>query len=214
MKRLYVICLIFLTLSGVTHAATLTDTALIDPLTQSYSAQTLTGSGLIDLGNSLTINALTSPGASPGSLTIATTDLTLGPNSTLIVDIWGTLPVTQHDQLNFIGEGVFNLNGAELQLNFQIDANTFFSPADGDTFDIITYLHSPPINNLIYNNSPLIDDGSIYNININGSAQQFAYIDNNNAITLQFNNPATIPTPATSLITAIGLCLLGTQRRR
>lgn len=74
-----------------------------------------------------------SPGNSPAIVNFAG-NLTLGPSSTLIMEIGGTTPGTQHDQLN-VG-GTFTVNGT-----LQIVLINGFIPTVGNTFDLFNAAH-------------------------------------------------------------------------
>ena len=91
---------------------------------------TFGGSGTVD--DMLTINGGThAPGASPGVMTV-TSNYMLNANGTLQIEIFGTTPGTQYDQLKVTGaSSVVSLAGA-LQV---ITTNTL---AVGTTFGIIT----------------------------------------------------------------------------
>lgn len=160
---------------------TLSVDGTLDVNGQAASANTVTGDGLINNGDTLIVNTLLSPGV----LEIATDNLSLGASSDLQIDLWGVGSGGVYDQLQHSGTGALDLGGANLALNFEVDSNAFFIPQDGDVFDIITY--GGAINNaLIYNGQTLVDDGTAYDVTVNGEELQFKYIDANNIISLEF----------------------------
>jgi hypothetical protein len=74
-----------------------------------------------------------SPGNSPAIVNFGG-NLSLGPSSTLIMEIGGTTPGTQHDQLNV--SGTFTANGT-----LQIVLINGFVPSVGNTFDLFNAAH-------------------------------------------------------------------------
>lgn len=99
------------------------------PLTVNITGGSLVGNGTIT-GN-VTSSATIAPGFSAGAITIAG-NLTLNAASLVTIDISGTTPATQHDQLVVTGNAA--LNGT-LTANF-IGG---FTPADDDTFDVVVW---------------------------------------------------------------------------
>jgi hypothetical protein len=82
-----------------------------------------TGTGTVNFEGDL------SPGSSPATVTFAG-DVTLGADSVLKIELGGTLPGTQYDQLNVAGD--LKLDG-RLEVSF-ING---FTPAAGQTFDFL-----------------------------------------------------------------------------
>ena len=73
-------------------------------------------------------NGTFSPGLSPAIVPL--NNVNFGPNSTLLMEIGGLIPGSQHDQID-IG-GVFGLNGL-----LDVDLINGFNPALGNTFNIL-----------------------------------------------------------------------------
>ena len=93
------------------------------------SGDSLVGSGT--LSANLTNSGTVSPGNSPGTITIDG-DYTQEASGTLAIEIGGTTPDTEHDQLVVTGAATL---GGTLDVTL-IDE---FSPQVGDTFTIMTY---------------------------------------------------------------------------
>lgn len=93
------------------------------------SGLNFTGSGTIEanLINSGTV----SPGSSPGTITV-TGDYTQQSDGTLAIELGGTTPDTEHDQLAV--SGAVTLGGA-----LNVTLINEFSPELGDSFTIMTY---------------------------------------------------------------------------
>ena len=89
---------------------------------------TLKGGGTI-VGNVNNQTGVVSPGASPGILTI-TGNYTQSPTGTLNVEIAGTTPGTQYDQL--IVSGTATLDG-----NLSVSLLSGFIPSAGNTFNVL-----------------------------------------------------------------------------
>ncbi|MBG0770562.1 MAG: hypothetical protein H0S82_02585, partial [Anaerolineaceae bacterium] len=101
-------------------------------ITDSYtvaSGDSFSGSGTIEanLINSGTV----SPGSSPGTITV-TGDYTQQADGTLTIELGGTTPDTEHDQLAV--SGAVTLGGA-----LNVTLINEFSPELGDSFTIMTY---------------------------------------------------------------------------
>ena len=95
------------------------------------NAGTLAGTGTFDVGagGTLANNGTVAPGASPGILTI-NGNYAQGPSGALAVQIGGTIPGTEHDQLFVTGNA--SLGGT---LNTTLLNN--FAPSPGNVFTVI-----------------------------------------------------------------------------
>ena len=89
---------------------------------------TLGGSGTISSNVTVNTGGTLSPGNSPGTLTV-NGNLTMASGSTLFVEINGTTPGTQYDQV--IVNGTVDVSGATLS------ATHGYSPGSGDSYTII-----------------------------------------------------------------------------
>ncbi len=105
------------------------------------SGGSLIGTGTIKGDVTLSGNAILSPGHSPGIYNI-TGNLTLGPNTTTVIQLAGTDPTApDYDQVKVSGEITF---GGTLQIerlnpsNFSSDP-PLFEPNAGDVYSIFTY---------------------------------------------------------------------------
>ena len=90
----------------------------------------VTGAGSFSGAGSILIEGSLSPGNSPGSIGFEG-DLTLGDQSTLNIELAGTTPGTQHDQIT-VG-GTLQLSGI-LSISFLEG----YEPAAGDSFQILS----------------------------------------------------------------------------
>ena len=99
------------------------------PLAINFTGGSLTGTGTItgDVSHAGTI----APGLSPGAITV-TGNLGLAPASIVNIEIAGTTPATQYDQLNVGG-------AATLDGTLNVTFISGFSPADDDVFDVVTW---------------------------------------------------------------------------
>ncbi|MGD2063455.1 MAG: dockerin type I repeat-containing protein [Nitrospirota bacterium] len=91
----------------------------------------LTGTGTVHAQHVL-IRGLLSPGDSPGCLTFGG-NVTFSPTATLLIEIGGTVPCTDYDQVHVAG--TLTLDGAALAVAL-IDG---FVPAWGDRFDVLDW---------------------------------------------------------------------------
>jgi uncharacterized repeat protein (TIGR01451 family) len=97
--------------------------------TVTLNGGTLSGNGTItaDVTNGATIL----PGASPGAINI-TGNYTQTPSGTLGIELAGTTPATQYDQLNVTGTAT--LNGT-----LDVALIGGYVPTGGETFDVLTF---------------------------------------------------------------------------
>ncbi len=93
------------------------------------SGETFSGAGTIQ--SNLTNSGTVSPGSSPGTITVSG-DYTQEASGTLAIELGGTTPDTDHDQLVVTGAATL---GGTLEVTLIND----FSPELGDTFTIMTY---------------------------------------------------------------------------
>ena len=93
------------------------------------SGETFTGSGTIE-GN-LTNAGTLSPGSSPGTITIDG-DFTQESTGTLTIELGGTTPDSEHDQL--VVNGAVTLSGT-----LDVSLIDEYSPSLGESFSILTY---------------------------------------------------------------------------
>lgn len=119
----------FLQTSGST---TLSGGNISCPFTIDVSGGTLAGNGTIT-GNVSNAGSV-APGLSPGSLTI-TGNYTQTASGILNIQLAGTTPVTLYDQLNVTGTA--SLNGT-----LDVTLIGGFTPANNNTFDVLTYASS------------------------------------------------------------------------
>jgi uncharacterized repeat protein (TIGR01451 family) len=96
-------------------------------LFQNFAGGTLNGNGTINVPVSNDGNL--NPGTSPGGITINNA-FTQTANGVLNIDLAGTTPVTQYDQLTVSGAATF---GGTL------NAILAYTPANGDTFNVMPY---------------------------------------------------------------------------
>lgn len=96
-----------------------------------------------------------SPGFSPASLNVG--NIAFSPTSTLIIEIGGTTPGSQYDQINVAGE--LTLGGT-----LELSLINGFVPSAGQTFDILNWgtlagvfsdIQLPPLEGLAWNTSQL-----------------------------------------------------------
>jgi hypothetical protein len=111
---------------------------------------TFTGTGTVNLEGDL------NPGNSPGVVNFAG-DVVLGPASTLQIELGGTTPGSQYDQINVAGE--LTLDGT-----LEISLINGFTPSAGQTFDILNWgsltgefssIQFPAVPGLAWNTSQL-----------------------------------------------------------
>ena len=88
-----------------------------------------------DFGGNIRFNGSYSPGNSPAQTTF-TGDTVFGPANTLIIELGGTTPGTEHDQVVVDG-GSLALDG-RLDVDLIDDITPSYTPALGDQFDVIT----------------------------------------------------------------------------
>jgi hypothetical protein len=93
------------------------------------SGETFTGSGTIEAN--LTNAGTLSPGSSPGTITVDG-DFTQESTGTLAIELGGTTPGTQYDQLVVTG-------AAALDGTLDVSVIDEFSPSLGESFTILTY---------------------------------------------------------------------------
>lgn len=93
------------------------------------TGESFTGTGTIQ--SNLTNSGTVSPGSSPGTITVDG-DYTQEATGTLAIELGGTIPGTEHDQLVVTGAATL---GGTLEVTLIDD----FSPELGDTFTIMTY---------------------------------------------------------------------------
>lgn len=127
------------TTSGLTHdGATLSGYGTIaGPVTLNQDAAggsgantlTFTGevTGVGDITGNSRFEGSYAPGASPAGVTLGSP--TFAPSNTLVMELAGTTPATQHDQITVTGDAT--LGGA---LDVDLDS---FTPTSGDTFDLV-----------------------------------------------------------------------------
>ncbi len=94
-----------------------------------WQSGTISGTGVVN-GSSLTSSARTSPGNSPGKLTIQA-DFTHEPNAVLAIELAGLLPENEYDVLEV--QGTFAVDGT-LEVSLLND----FSPGSADAFTIVS----------------------------------------------------------------------------
>ncbi|MBN8460267.1 MAG: autotransporter-associated beta strand repeat-containing protein [Verrucomicrobia bacterium] len=94
------------------------------------SGATLGGSGTI--GGALTVSGALTPGNSPGTLTLANTDLTLGANSTALFELGGT--TRGNGSSNY--DSVLGINTLTLDGAWTVSLVNGFTPAENDSFDL------------------------------------------------------------------------------
>lgn len=91
--------------------------------------ETLNGTGTLQ--TNLVNHGTVSPGSSPGTLTVVG-NYTQGSDGTLTIELGGTTPGTEHDQL--IVTGTASMSGT-----LKVSIINEFSPQIGDTFTILPY---------------------------------------------------------------------------
>ncbi|HKR63539.1 MAG TPA: hypothetical protein VJZ00_07385 [Thermoanaerobaculia bacterium] len=114
--------------AGVT---TLNGGNMASPFNIAINGGTLRGTGTVT-GNILNTGTI-APGLSPGGITISG-NYTQAPGSIIDIELAGTTPVTNYDQLTITGAANFNNTGT---LNVSLISG--FVPSNNDTFDIIKY---------------------------------------------------------------------------
>lgn len=121
----------FATANGVSQTGGLTDIATAGALQGSatLTGGVLRGSGQVT-GNVTNTSGTVAPGASPGRLTV-TGSYVQGPGGRLLVEIAGTTPVTQFDQLVVTG-------AATLAGSLEVVTDPGFGPLISDEFEILT----------------------------------------------------------------------------
>ena len=93
----------------------------------------VTGAG--NFGGNIRFNGSYSPGNSPAQTTF-TGDTVFGPANTLVIELGGTTPGTEHDQIVVDG-GSLALDG-RLDVGLIDDITPSYTPVLGDQFDVIT----------------------------------------------------------------------------
>jgi len=109
--------------TGIAAGATLQTATLL------LNGGSLTGNGTV--AGTLENHAVVAPGASPGIVTV-NGDYVQGPEGKLDVQLGGTAPGAQYDQLNVTGT-------ATLDGTLGVTAVNGFVPATGDIFQVLTY---------------------------------------------------------------------------
>tara|TARA_Y100001933_G_scaffold152099_1_gene150541 strand:- start:88984 stop:101430 length:12447 start_codon:yes stop_codon:yes gene_type:complete len=143
-------------------------------------SMTLTGTGIIDGTLSLLDNAKLVPGSSPGTLEVDQL-IASDSNQTLFVEINGTTPGTEHDQL--VVNGPVTLNGMTL------DVTLGYVPSGGETITLINNLDADPVNGTF---DGLAQDATV---TISGYDATISYTGGDgNDVELVFVNPNTAPT--------------------
>jgi hypothetical protein len=143
------------------------------------------------------------PGASPGSITFSNS-LTLAPNSTFVVELYGT-ENGQYDQIVTLGSVCASNSILSLSLGY--------TPSAGDTFTIISNLGPSavfgmfvdPQGDVLLDNATFVVDDTTFEISYAGNA------DSQDVILT-----AVVPEPATWLLTVLGIIPLfvGCRLRR
>jgi autotransporter-associated beta strand protein len=128
------------------------------------------------------------PGASPGVLTIDG-DSTLGPGGVLQIEIGGTQPGSEYDQLNVLGH--MTLDGAVLYVSFL----NGFTPGPQDSFVV---LRAESLSGVFANAASSIEvDGMTLPVSYRGGMVIVG---------------AAIPEPATVSLAIVGFAVLGVRR--
>ena len=156
------------------------------------SAQTLSGSGLVNIGSgkTLTINGGVNPGNSPGIINV-TGNVVLGSNSISTFEIFGTNAGTGYDQFNVTGNLTY---GGTLNL---IASNAIVPLTGTNFFSLFTATgtYTPNLTNVAL-------AGSWTASFTNGGSGFWSYNDSLNNLQWQFNElngqlaVAAIPEPA------------------
>ncbi len=93
----------------------------------------ISGSGMINANP--VINGIISPGHSPGSITVGG-DCTFNPGSSLNLELGGTAPGADYDQLTVLQTLILPQSGG---VTLNVSLINGFAPAAGQTFDILPY---------------------------------------------------------------------------
>jgi len=112
------------TIHGLERARRRADGALV-------VTESLTGTGTVQADHIL-IEGLLSPGHSPGCIDFGG-NVTFGPTASLLIEIGGTVPCTEYDQVSVAN--TLTINGATLELAL-IDG---FVAVYGDHFDVLDW---------------------------------------------------------------------------
>jgi len=124
---------------------------------------TLTGTGTIGGGVSITSSAILSPGFTPGTINI-TGNYAQSATGSYLAEIGGLTAGTQYDQVKLTGTGTATLGGT---LNVSLLGG--FVPAAGNSFTIVTCVATPTCINGTFatTNFPILPTGLVWNLTYN-----------------------------------------------
>jgi autotransporter-associated beta strand protein len=150
------------------------------------SGETLTGSGAVGGNVQVLAGGIVSPGSSSGVLATDVGDVNLFPNATFLVQVTGTSPGSQYDQLNV--QGSVSVEGSILSLQ-----GGLFRPANGVVFTLIVNDGTDPISGRFREASgQTLNEGSV--VTFGGIVAALSYVGGagGNDVTLTVRDRITI----------------------